>query len=513
MTRLVTLCLCTTLWAGLGGLYAESGQAIQHQHLSSLLNQQPSITDEEQATIERALEDMRSDNPEYRAGAVMLLGKYPVDQARQAVVNALADPQTRVRRAALVSVVEWNRNAPAEAVLPVLNLIGDADVELRRTASAAIPSMMAVRRSHELLLPGRSLELPGELRAMLLAAYLDSDVIVRRNMLANHYMLNLPVPGEVFLKLTEDEDRQVRLGAIPLAARFSDREAFTRRAQAMLSDADRTTRLRLVKELSQWPSQSQQQLLRQLSDDPDDEIAAEALLGRFRQAGTRDLFTQLVQRLQNKQMKQEQGVRFIQLMRLRRDDAGVYIGTIIDLDDPVLRREAARLFFDLGFAPRHPDILKGFIEDESPEVRAVAVDYLETRYRELKPEIYDEMLASPHSDVRFALMQILRGLDSHTAEPYLYDLLLDENIDIRQVTLREMAARQIDGWQDVVAASLDDPDARIQRHAVDLIMRTRMPNGPALLESFSEHNPDSPLVPLIEFYLQSRNRTNTNEML
>ncbi|MEM9227915.1 MAG: HEAT repeat domain-containing protein, partial [Verrucomicrobiota bacterium] len=237
MTRFLIHCLSASLFAGLSLLQAQNSQEVDNRFLSSLLNQEPSITSEEQATIERALLDMRSNNPEYRAGAVMLLGKYPVDQARQAVVAALADPHTRVRRAALVSIVEWNRNAPPEAIIPVLKLIGDEDVELRRTASAAIPSMMAVRRSQELLMPGRSLELPAELRATLLAAYLDGDVIVRRNMLANHYMLNLPVPGEVFLKLTEDEDRQVRLGAIPLAARFSDRESFTRRAKVMLDDA------------------------------------------------------------------------------------------------------------------------------------------------------------------------------------------------------------------------------------------------------------------------------------
>ena len=470
---------------------------------------EPKLTSAEQATIERALADLQSDNAEYRAGAVMLLGKYETRKARMGVITALSDPSARVRRAALVSVGEWNRGAPPEAVVPVLRLVGDEDLEIRRTASAAIPLMMNVKRGYELTLPGRELVIDRELQQILIDAYLDEDAIVRRNMLTHHYLMGLPVPGKVFLQLMSDEDELVQLEAISLAIRYADADAFTKKAAELIDTDSRKLKLRLARELSLWPSTAQEALLRQLSEDEDDEIAAEALMGRYRSFGARPVFQELYRRLMSGRLKQEQGIRFIQMLRLQPDDTAAYIDQLTQLDDAILRCEAVRIFFDMGYGDRKPDTVKRFLGDPSPDIREVSVDYLSNERKPLSADIRTAMLESPYPDVRLALTFILRNDPSEAADEAIFDLLLDEETTIRQMAMREAVIRRMDGWEDILAVSLEDPDFQIQRAAVDLIMRSNMPGGNALLSEYLKANPDSPLAPLIRVHLNS----NAKEMM
>ncbi|MBC2595562.1 HEAT repeat domain-containing protein [Ruficoccus amylovorans] len=462
----------------------------------------PKLSAEEQATIDRALADLHSGNSEFRAGAVMLLGKYPVAQAQKAVIAALGDDSVRVRRAALVSVMEWNRGAPAEAVVPVLRTIGDEDVELRRTASAAIPAMMDVKRATEVLQPGTQFAVPADVQQTLMDAYLDEDVIVRRNLLTNYYYLNLPVSGDTFLALMSDEDAQVRLEAVGLAARFAEPASFNREARRWIENGSRIERLRLTRELALKPDAAQLELLRLLSQDEDDEIAAEALLGRFRSQGADAVFDELNSRLQAKRLKQEQALRFLQLLRQHPSRTPAHITTLTQLDDPILRREAVDLFFDLGYARDNPEQGVQFLADPSPEVRAAALRNYERQGANASPELLDTMLASPYPDVRQTLVFMTGTMqDKEAVEAILFDLLLDEEIAIRQQSLQEIAKRRLDGWEDILTASLEDEDPFIQRNAADLIIRTQMPGGPSALRQYIQHHPKSPLTPLIQIYL------------
>ncbi|MGE9292754.1 MAG: HEAT repeat domain-containing protein [Puniceicoccales bacterium] len=463
---------------------------------------EPRLSPEEKATIERALEDLRSDNSEYRAGAVMLLGKYDSAQAREAVIKALEDPSTRVRRAAMVSVMEWNRAAPATAIVPVLRLVGDEDVELRRSASTAIQPMIAIRAATEALRPGVRVVIPDDVRQILIDAYLDEDVIVRRNMLTNHFYLNLPVPGETFIALMGDEDPQVRLEAVGLAARFAEPDAFTREAQRWIENGNRTERLRLPRELPPRPSTAQLELLRMLSEDEDDEIAAEAMLARFRALGTDATFEKLYARLNEDRLKQEQAQRFLQILRMHSGEVPGHIEALTGLDDPLLRREAVDLFFDMGYAQQQPEQVLIFIADPSEQVRAVVLKYYERRHGDMPPQLREAMLTSRHPEVRQSLATMSATMPDDIATELLLDLLLDDQTAIRQQSLREIARRQLPGWQDILLASLNDDDLMIQRSAAELIMRTQMPGGTEALRQLLQSEPDTPLAPLIRLYLE-----------
>ena len=94
------------------------------------------LTHEE--TIWRVLQDLESDNVDTRVGSIMLLGKYRAPEALLGVVSGLFDDHVRVRRAALVSLIEMQSSMPPSAVEPILLLMYDEDREIRRMVSSSL---------------------------------------------------------------------------------------------------------------------------------------------------------------------------------------------------------------------------------------------------------------------------------------------------------------------------------------------------------------------------------------
>ncbi len=469
------------------------------------------LTEEERLTIERARQDLKSDLPERRAGAVMLLGKYEHPSAREPVVEALGDPSARVRRAALVSVTEWNRGAPGEAVIPVLNLIGDEDADIRRNASAAVPTMMTIRRTYELIRPNSSTTqpLPAQTRAILIRAFSDEDAVVRRNMVNNAYALGVDLPPQLWLALLDDPDRQVRLSALPYAARHAPNQAFLQKAAEIAQREDRAERLQLARELSlRGANPENQELLRLLTDDADEEVAAEALLGRLRYQPNRALMKEAVARILQKQMGQEQAVRFFRLIRIAPDEAAPFLPSLITLNDAVLRREAVAAYLDFGLAANKPEAVKGFLEDPSPEVRQQAVNYLSSATGLANDALIEDMLFSEHLDVRRGLIRLSAQMPPQQASDLLLDLLLDENLQIRGHALREAVERQLPGWPKALGATLRDPDFELQKLALMLMFKYPYEGNREDMISFLKDYPNSPLSKLIRAQLGKMEESN-----
>ena len=159
------------------------------------------------------------------------------------------------------------------------------------------------------------------------------------------------------------------------------------------------------------------------------------------------------------------------------------------------------LFFDMGFARENAAQVRQFLADPSQEVRTVPLRYYERRGGKLDPELMETMLESRYPDVRLTLVYLTGNMSAEAVQDTLLDLLLDDETTIRQQSLREFVKRRMDGWEDILTASLDDENVFIQRHAIDLIMRTQMPGGQDALRRYLDSHTDSPLAPLIRIYL------------
>lgn len=462
------------------------------------------LSEEERATIERSIEDLKSDNSEVRAGAVMILGKYEHTHAREAVIGVLRDPSARVRRAALVSVVEWSRGAPGSAVMPVLELLGDDDVEIRRAASSSLSAMMGIRRTYQVIRPQSGLagDLPPGVEAVMRRAFQDEDVLVRRNMLANYHALGLSLAPEAWEALLTDVDRQVRLAALPLAGRHAPQDVFYRQAAALTESEDRVERLQLAREMATRGSRPEaREVLVVLAADGDREVAAEALIGRLRFESSRSLMQEAVRRLLEGDMTQEQGVRFFRVMRINPAEAAPYLPRLIELEDATLRREAVAVYLDVGLGRQRPDVFKQLLADRSPEVRQEVVHHLVSESGRLNPALVEMMLASPYPDVRAGLIHGTGHMPAERAADVLFDLLLDERQDIRTRALRDIVERRLPGWSQALSATLRDPDTQMQRIALGLIFRNPYEGDRAALLRFLEEYPESPLAMPIRAHL------------
>ena len=173
------------------------------------------------STIDGTLDDtalkLKSKNIEERVGAAKLLGKYPGPQAGLLLIGALEDSSELVRRAGMVSLVEHFHNGSPIYEQPlaekIFSKIADPDVEVRREVSALTPRLVpGLMRSgiERIQLNGRTLirsiprTLREDLRLLAQQALLDSDSIVRQNILKYHYSLRLQIKPETLVKLLED---------------------------------------------------------------------------------------------------------------------------------------------------------------------------------------------------------------------------------------------------------------------------------------------------------------------
>ncbi|MCD8483616.1 MAG: HEAT repeat domain-containing protein [Verrucomicrobia bacterium] len=97
------------------------------------------LNPQHEETIQRALEDIAQGDLEEKIAALMLLGKFPHPASRAALNQALHHEEPRVRRAALISVLEQSdMQLPAQEARTLLFMLGDADAEIRRQISSQL---------------------------------------------------------------------------------------------------------------------------------------------------------------------------------------------------------------------------------------------------------------------------------------------------------------------------------------------------------------------------------------
>lgn len=497
------------LIAGSSGLHAQQGglrmqnQSIPRHMLPPEMLPQAQLTPDERATIQRCLKDLQSPESETRAGAVMILGKYDHPLARQPIINALSDPSPRVRRTALVSVAEWNRNTPYAAVEPALRLIDDEDVEIRRMASGTLGILLNVRQTYLLIRPqDTDPQLPSDIRSKLTGAFLDDDPVVRRNLIRNYENLRLPLPEATWQTLLLDTDRSVRLTTLPKAARFAPPQVVLNAARELAQSEDRAERLQLARELDRFNNIAEAQaVLEDLRDDADDEVASEALIAQLRTQPSEAVVKTLLSRLIQGKMSQAQGLRTLRLLRFSGFIPPAYFEQLILLKDSVLRQQAVEAFLDSGLAEKNPQALALFAEDHSQAVRDALIDFLEIHPNLLKEPLREALIWSPHEEIRQGLVRVSRQMQPREAAELLNELLLDETMLVRANALQEMVLRGLPDWQKMLSASLLDPDDAMQRVSLSLILEKPYPGDTEALQRFLKTYPKSPLSRLIRIKL------------
>ena len=448
-------------------------------------------------TLQQALEDLRSDKPETRRGAVMLIAKYPRQEgAMEALLRALDDPEPKVRRAAVVSLSEnISRIRPKEARL-LLRSLEDPDPEVRLGAAAWLPqlTLLALRSSGT----GNAL-ISGQLRKAiedpLLAALSDSQALVRLKAVEALRYLRWRLPVDPLLELMQDPDPEVRLQAYPVLASLLSGPEFAAGALKAAPESDPRVRLGLAETLAKQPVPEARPLLVELATDPRREIRSRAEAGLFLLSPERGLGDELRTALMEEEIDRGLLFRLFNTIRSLPPESGRNLAhSLLDAASSATRARAASVWLrTFSGSPPAEDLLDLFA-DVSPEIRQQALRFAATRPSQVPPATLFALPENPFIDVRLKAVDLAAALPLQDQARLALQLLLDPEADVRKAALTRIADLQPDGWPNLLRASLRDPSTLVQKTAATELLQNLGPEGRRIAAEFAQSHPDQAIA-------------------
>ena len=462
------------------------------------------LTHEE--TIQRALRDLQSDDVDFRVGSILLLGKYPTAEAMSGVVSGLFDDHVRVRRAALVSLIEMRSSIPGSAIEPVLMLMKDEDPEIRRMVSSSLSMLINLWNTYfqgnQEIQIRQSLPLP--ILQGFIEAFLDEDVVVRRNMLSEYFFLGIQLPELTLLELLDDEDDLVRLEALRLAGRLARLGPILQMASPLAQDPVQSIRLLFANTLGNHRLSGAIPWLELLLDDGDDEVVKEAELSLFRIHPHVREALRLTEYVMAGTFNQQQGVAFIHSLVLLRERGRPFADSILESNNPTYRLEALRIFLAHAELPADAGKLAKLANDKSERVRLYLTGYLITNRKKAPLSLIEDLALARHEKMRQTALTLTRELPQNLAESLLLDFLIDEAPQLRMQALDELKRRQYRDIRKILRLSLEDSDSLVQRRSVELLMALNDPEELKYLKSVMEKDPNSRLAHYIKDQILKR---------
>ena len=458
-------------------------------------NEAPSESSTRAETIERALNDLGSNNVDTRVGSIMLLSKYQDQQALNGVVQGLRDPHVRVRRAALVSMIELQASMPPQAVEPILMLLGGDDAEIRRMVSSSLGLLINLwntyNRGNQLIPVPQSM--PLAIRQRFMNAFLDEDVVVRRNMLSYYFFLGIQLPETILISLLQNKDDLVRLEALRLSVRITRFSTVIKQAETLSVDPVKSIRLLFTNMLGDNRTPGGREWLDLLLKDADTEVVHEAELSLFRIGPTFDSARRLTDLVLTGQFNEQQGKTFIQTLAILGERSQSLINRILESDNPSYRLEALRIY--LGYADLRKDTKKilALANDKSERVRSQVLNFLRSSRDKVPTRLVEGLSFARDSRVRETGLTLTRYFSNEDAEPLLLDYLIDEEARLRMMAIDELVRRQASDIRETLHLSLGDSDWLIQRRAVTHLIGLNDPEELNYLKARVEKYPKNPL--------------------
>ncbi len=461
-------------------------------------------------TIAKCLKQLKSEDSAVRRRAVLILGKYTTSpKAIRHITKTLADPNPKVREAALVSLLETvqkvakglasrgikegqdakdliRKHRKTFSVLPerILGMLNDSNVHIRRITSSALPHVMILFRFVERIpFPGRG-SFSKPVRKAIKSAFTDEDFSVRKNMLKYSRFFSDFLNAEILLELLSADRRDIRFAAIKTAHTILPGESFLSLAAEKVDDPWWKIRKYVASSLPFSDEGGAVKLLRKLARDKHPQVALEAMQELMTRDKTPDL-----DRLQALLTGDTAGGQFTHRIIRRLPGVGragrQLARDFLQSARPGYRRAAIKGFL---FAPPKPDILRKIrkmTDDEAPEVRRMACRYLK-RHGTFDTETVRKFARSQFAAVRQLAAHACDHLPAEPADRILSGLLLDENTEVRKVVLGVYAKRRLEDWESILQRSLRDPRAAIRKQALKLLLRNRDGETSEFLRQFAE---------------------------
>ncbi len=446
-------------------------------------------------TIERAYEDLKSDSVDTRVGAIILLSKYNDPDAVSGVISGLVDGHVRVRRAALVSMVEKQGVISPQAIEPVLRMIDDEDAEIRRMVSSSLGMFLNLWNNYFSgnAFGGSRKNLPMDIQQKMVSVFLDEDVVVRRNMVSYFFQLNIQMPDYVLERLLTDVDDRVRLESLRLAYRISNIDTVVKMSDTLKVDSYQAIRIMFAHILGSFSGNASREILEEMLEDKDPEVAVEAELALFRQEPTLAEARRLLNYLVSNRFNQEQGESYIETIAYLRTGSLELLQQVLASDNTEYRLAALRRFTQEALLGGNEELLLKLANDSSNRIRSQVINLFRMRREEVSFDLVDGLVLAKYSDVRESSVMLTRSLEKEDAELLLLDFLIDEEAAIRVLALNELKVSEYEDLSKILRLSLKDADFQVQRQAVLLLINLNDPRELEYLITVYNEEPRSRL--------------------
>lgn len=480
--------------------------------------------DTEEETITKCLDDLKSDDVARRRRATMLIGKYDTPEAEEAVISCLKDADAQVRQSALVSLSEQSY-LPEEAKMPVIGLLGDENVHIRRLASSMLPEALGIMHSRiSNLNPNIQIRARGGrtdneetqvLKAMNKALY-DSDPSVRRNVLAAARYFPTPLSQKGLERFLRDDDKEVRCLALLAYARIIGHEA--ERAAAMshlVEDPVEQVRTILVTTAASLGEHGAP-ILKKLFADTDANVRFEAI-SKYSLQFQPDSFSVLKAAIQDETLPMAQRAALCANLRYFRKDAVDFAKSLLESPHNAIRAAVLPLFSSNTFGELPMDYFLALVDEENSEIRQQALKILQTRLRNQPPakETVERLFASRYANVRLMAVGLMSipSLQKSCGE-LISDAVLDDDASVRLSAIRLLGTARPQGWDELLAATLEDEDAEIREAAANAVCQPPRVYLPKLIPQLKKVLPSlkSPLtINRVNAYLRQFDRPGVQE--
>ena len=445
----------------------------------------------EQETITKCLGDLTLADNDKRLRAILILGKYKTAPATMAVLSALGDKHAPVRQAALVSLTE-TPVIPSFAYNGLLRRLMDADVNIRRLAASHAPTIYSRLRRVRLGKPLDELDKLND--QIVLSAFADEDVVVRRNLYDKFSILRPPAGAAQLLAGLKDPDREIRSLTIRNANMLSE-DAMVEAVGPLATDEDANIRREVVRVLR--GRAKAKPIMEALAEDADVSIRAEATLNLI-MLGDKERTAELLELLGNPALDQAIGIRFVR-------------STVINAKEPILsqllqhtrapyREAAVSTWLQARGKGLAVERLWPFFEDHSSQIRQRAGMY--TKGADWTAGELEKLATSQYSDVRAICVRLAAQKPPEVASAIIEELLFDDSDAVREAAVQHILSLQLADWAMVAEDVLETNEFNLRGWAIGTL-RSK-PKGRELLTELQDSTSDHALAAAIGQALKLR---------
>ena len=390
------------------------------------------------------------------------------------------DTDAQVRQSALVSLSEQNY-LPNEAKMHVFRLLEDEDVHIRRLASSMLPDALGGAYSRfsnsnnpNVQIHARGVRTDDENEQMLAAmnkALNDSDPSVRRNVLAAARYFPVPLSQKGLEQFLHDDDKEVRGLALLAYTRTIGHDA--ERATAIMHLVDdpvsevRTILVTAAASLGEHGAP----ILKRLFADMDSNVRFEAL-NKYTLQFQPDSYNVLKAAILDDTLPMAQRAKLCGNLRYFRRQGAEFAKTLLESPHNAIRAAVLPLFSSNAFGELPIDYFLSLIEEENDEIRGQAVRILQARLRNPPPakETIKRLFASRYANVRLLAINLMSlPAVQKSCVDQIQDAVLDDDTTIRKAAIRLLAIARPQGWEELLAATLEDEDVEIRDAAASAV--------------------------------------------